>query len=106
MALTAVNAQSNPAATTLTDLYTVPASNNAEGRVIAANRAGAGTTIRVSIAPAGAADALSQYIAYDLAIAANAVYESPRIAVTATDVIRVYATLATVSFTFSALRRS
>ena len=106
MALAAKTAQSNPLAATLTDIYTVPASTKFEGRVIVANRSAIATSFRISIAIAGAANDDKQYIAYDVAIIANDVYESPRIAVAATDVVRVFATLATLSFTLTGLELS
>ena len=90
--------QSNPAAVTLTALYTVPASTSFSGSVIIANRSVA-TSFRVALSPAGAADALTHYVAYDTAISANQVIQLTGIALATTDVIRVYATLATLTFT-------
>jgi hypothetical protein len=91
--------QSNPSATTLTDAYTVPASTETVvSSIVVANRSTA-TSFRISVAPAGAVDSNEHYIAYDVAIAANEV-KSFTLGVTleATDVVRVYATLATLSF--------
>ena len=95
-----VLAQSNPGAATLTDALTVAASTQiVVSSIVVANRAGAGTTFRISIAVAGAGDDNKQYIRYDKAIAANA-DEDVKVGITlaATDVVRVYATLATLSF--------
>lgn len=91
--------QTDPAATTLTDSYTVPASTSAVvSSIVVANR-GAATSYRLSIAVAGAADNNKQYIAYDRAIGANEVHTFVLgIGLAATDVVRVYATLATLSF--------
>jgi len=92
--------QVDPSATTLTAAYTVPALTTAViSSITVANRSGAGTSYRISVAVAGAGDATKQYIAYDKAIAANAV-DSLKLGITlgAGDVIRVYATLATLSF--------
>lgn len=98
MALTwKILGQSNPSATTLTDLYTVPASTEATLQVVVANR-GAATSFRLAVAPNGASDDNSHYTAYDVAIGANSVYTSPKITVDAADVVRVYATLATLTF--------
>lgn len=94
---TNVTDQSNPAATTLTDVYTVPAGFRFDFKYIVANR-GAATAFRFSIAIGGAADSNEQYVAYDTPIAINDVYESPMFHVNAGDVLRVYATLATLSF--------
>lgn len=92
--------QSAPSAATLTDIYTVPAVTSAAvSSIMVANRSATATSIRVSIAPAGAADATSQYIVYDLAIDGNDVITlNVGITLATTDKIRVYATLATVSF--------
>lgn len=92
--------QSDPSAATLTDLYTVPAATETVvSSIIIANRSGTGTTFRLAIAPAGAADANQHYIARDVTISGNAVFEfTIGITLAATDKIRVYATLATVSF--------
>jgi len=92
--------QSNPLAATLTALYTVPAATSATvSSVTVANRSATPTSFRISIAPAGAADANQHYIAYDVAIGANvAIVFTIGITLATTDVIRVYATLATLSF--------
>jgi len=95
-----VIAQSNPAATTLTDIYTVPASTQAViSTIIVANRANANRSFRISIAIAGAANDVKQYIAYDTSISGNGVQEfTVGVTLGATDVIRVYASAAELSF--------
>lgn len=92
--------QSNPSAATLTDAYTVPALTQVVvSTITVANRSATPTAFRISIAIAGAADANQQYIAYDVAIAANQVQTfTLGITLATTDKIRVYATLATLSF--------
>lgn len=94
----AVDDQTNPLATTLTDAYMVPALNTFEFLITVANRSAVATAFRWSLAIGGAADSLEQYKAYDLAIPGNDVYISERYTANAGDVIRVYATLATLSF--------
>lgn len=65
-------AQSAPSAASLTDLYTVPASTTVVGSTITAcNRSSTADTIRVTIAPAGAADANAQQLVFDHAIEGN-----------------------------------
>jgi hypothetical protein len=95
-------AQVDPGVATLTALYTVPAATQLVAVVTACNR-GAATAIRVSVAIAGAADALTQYKAYDLPIGANNTLQIPIVA-GATDVIRVYATLGTLTFTIAGVK--
>jgi hypothetical protein len=96
-----VLAQSNPLAATLTDAYTVPASTSAVvSTLFVANRSGTGTSYRVSVAIAGAADNLKQYIYYDVPLDGNDTFGSTTgMSLGAGDIVRVYATLATLSFT-------
>lgn len=91
--------QSNPVAATLTDLYTVPAvTSTIVSTIVICNR-GAATAFRISVAIAGAADALPQYLFYDVAIAANSTITATLgVTLATTDKVRVYATLATLSF--------
>jgi len=95
-------AQSLPAATTLTATYTVPASKRATVEVFACNR-GVAATIRVSHAINGAADTGAQYLLYDYALGAPATYASPRFTMGAGDIIRVYASTATVAFNINGI---
>mgnify|MGYP001564129627 CR=1 FL=1 len=94
-----VLAQSNPVAATLTNAYTVPASTSTViSSIVVCNR-GAATSFRISIAVAGAANDDKQYLYYDIAITANNTFSAVLgITLAATDVVRVYATLATLSF--------
>lgn len=93
-------AGSNPTAASLTDAYTVPGATSAIVSSIAvANRSATATSYRMSHALAGAADNNHQYFAYDVPIGGNEVHTyTLGIAMATTDVLRVYATLATLSF--------
>lgn len=97
---TKILGQLNPSATTLTDLYTVPASTKTTGTsIVIANRSSSSTSFRISVAVAGAADDAKQYLYYDVAIPGNDSFTATiGITLAATDVVRVYATLATLSF--------
>lgn len=92
--------QSNPSATTLTSLYTVPSSTSAVVSTIAiCNQAASAGTFRVAIRPAGASIAAQHYIAYDSAIAANdTVFLTLGVSLATTDVVSVYASSASQSF--------
>ena len=105
--LAKVLGQSDPSATTLTDIYTVPANINAVvSTLIVANRSATPTAFRVSIAPAGDADANEQYIYYDISINGNDTFAATLgIGLETTDVVRVYATDATLSFTVTGIER-
>ena len=94
--------QSNPNAATLTDMYTVPGSKQVTGSsFVVTNRSGTLTTFRISIAVSGAADDDKQYIYYDVRIAGNDSFTATiGVTLAATDVVRVRATLATLSFNF------
>lgn len=95
-----VLAQSNPSAATLTDMYTVPALTSAVVSTISVcNRSATPTSFRISVAIAGAADNNVQYLAFDVPIGGNVtVTFTLGVTLATTDVIRVYATLATVTF--------
>ena len=92
--------QSKPAATTLTDIYTVPGATSAMvSTIVACNQSATATTIRISIAIAGAVDTAAQYIVYDTPIAGNGMISfTLGVGLATTDKIRVYNTLATISF--------
>lgn len=95
-----VLAQSNPLAATLTDAYTVAASTQViVSTITVANRSATATSFRISVAINGAADSNEQYVAYDVPIGGNeTIALTLGITIDATDKIRVYATLATLSF--------
>ena len=95
-----VIAQSNPAATTLTAIYTVPALTEAViSTIIVTNRTNATRSFRISIAVAGAADSLEQYIAYDTSLQGNGIQElTIGVTLGPADVIRVYASTTDLSF--------
>ena len=64
--------QEAPLSTTATDVYTVPSATSAVvSTIVIANRAATAGTFRLSVRPAGAAQANKHYVAYDIAIAAN-----------------------------------
>lgn len=92
--------QVKPLATTLTDAYTVPAATSATvSTIVVANQSATATSFRISVAVAGAADTAKQYIAYDALINGNDIVTlTLGITLAATDVVRVYNTLATCSF--------
>lgn len=95
-----VIAQSNPAATTLTDIYTVPAARQAViSTIMVANRSNTNRSFRIAIAVAGVANDNKQYIAYDTVIEGNGIQEfTIGATLSATDKIRVYASAADLSF--------
>lgn len=91
--------QSAPAATTNTDLYTVPASTAAVCSTLAVCNRGASTTFRVAVRPAGAALANQHYIVYDNYVNQyDAVFLTLGVTLGAGDVVTVYAGAATLSF--------
>jgi hypothetical protein len=92
--------QSNPSATTLTTLYTVGASTSTVvSSITVCNRSATATSFRVAVRPAGAAIDDKHYLYYDVTIAGNDTFAATLgITLATTDVISVYATLATLSF--------
>lgn len=90
--------QTRPAATTLTVCYTVPALKHSAVQVIITNVGAGAATVRVSHAINGAADALAQYVIYDMTLTIAASSSTAKIALRAGDIIRVYASTADVAF--------
>lgn len=91
--------QAAPSATTETTLYTAP-SQAVASTILVCNRSASPTSFRVSVAVAGAATENKQYLYYDLAIAGNDTFAATiGLTLAATDVVRVYAGAATLSFT-------
>jgi glucose-6-phosphate dehydrogenase assembly protein OpcA len=92
--------QSAPSATTLTDVYTVPASRSTVlSTITVANRAATSAAYRIAIRPAGASIANQHYIAYDVVIAANDTTAlTLGITLATTDVVSVYGSTANFSF--------
>ena len=93
--------QSNPAATTATTLYTVPSSTSTVvSTIVICNQAAAAATYRISVRPAGGAQTTAMYLAYDVAVAANdSTALTLGITLATTDVITVYSSTTTLSFT-------
>jgi len=93
--------QSAPGAASLTDIYTVPALTTAvASSIVVCNRSATPTTFRVAVRPAGAAIANQMYLYYDVAMPGNDTFiATVGISLATTDVVSVYATLATLSFT-------
>jgi glucose-6-phosphate dehydrogenase assembly protein OpcA len=92
--------QSNPSATTLTSLYTVPSATSTVVSTISITNLGASSgTFRIAVRPAGASIANSQYLAYDTTIAAlDTLTLTLGLTLATTDVLSVYASSATMSF--------
>jgi len=91
---------SNPAATTATALYTVPASTSTiVSTITVCNQAASSATYRIAVRPSGATLAASHYVAYDSALPANdSICLTLGITLAATDVITIYASTTTISF--------
>ena len=92
--------QANPAATTVTDLYTVPAATSTVVSTISiCNRSSTATTVRVSHAPVGAADAVTHYFVYDAPLGGNeTIWLTGGVSMATTDKLRVYTAANTVTF--------
>ena len=92
--------QANPAATTLTALYTVPGATSAvASTLVITNRTSSNLTARVSVAVGGAGDSLEQYIFYDVLVLKNdSIFATIGMTLAATDVVRVYASAVGLSF--------
>jgi hypothetical protein len=98
MATYKVLAQSAPSATTATTLYT--ASNaTIVSTLNVANTGGAADTIRIAVRPAAATLANEHYIAYGLQVPSGSLFTyTGGITLANTDVITIYSTTGTSSF--------
>lgn len=92
--------QSNPSATTLTTLYTVPSSKEAVISTISvANLTATAATFRIAVRPAGASITNAHYFAYDITVgASDTTVITVGITLAATDVLSVYASTANLVF--------
>lgn len=92
--------QQAPTARTLTTLYTVPGGTSTTvSTLTACNRGTAQCTVRVSVAVAGAADEVKQYLYYDVPIAPHdTLAVTIGLTLAATDVVRCYSSNGLVSF--------
>ena len=92
--------QANPAATTATTLYTVPAATSAVVSTLSIANLGVSTTYRVAVRPAGAALENKHYQDYDIPLNANdSIKFTLGMTLAATDVVTVYAGHAYLAFT-------
>lgn len=91
--------QAAPAATTATDVYTVPSGKSAVvSTLVLCNRGASALTYRVAVRPAGATLASEHYIAYDATLAvADSHTWTIGVTLAATDVVTVYASSADMS---------
>ena len=89
-----------PGAASLTTLYTVPAlTSTVCSSIVVSNNSATATSFRIAVSPAGAAIDPKHYIYYDVTIAGNDTFVATiGISLATTDLIRVYATLATLAF--------
>ena len=92
--------QSDPAATTVTTLYTVPDKTmTTVSSIVAANRTGSAITFRLSVHVEGAGADDKQYLYYDKSIAANdSLTIVIGITLNQTDVVKVYTSAVDMSF--------
>jgi glucose-6-phosphate dehydrogenase assembly protein OpcA len=92
--------QENPAATTLTTLYTVPAATEAViSSIVVANLTAVDATFRIAVRPAGASIADEHYVGYDITVgASDSTVLTLGITMEATDVLSVYGSTADITF--------
>jgi glucose-6-phosphate dehydrogenase assembly protein OpcA len=92
--------QSNPSATTLTTLYTVPsATETVVSSIVIANLAATAATFRIAVRPNGASIANAQYIAYDITLgASDSTVLTLGLTLDAADVLSVYGSTANIAF--------
>ena len=94
------NGSATLAATTSTNLYTVPSTTSTVvSTITVCNQASTAGSFRISVRPAGASIAAQHYLAYDTPIAANdTIALTLGITLATTDALTVYASSASMSF--------
>ena len=90
--------QLKPSAATPTVLYTVPALTQANANIFAANQSAASDAIRIAVTKSGNSLTSSNYVAYDMVIAANYTLNFTGFALAAGDFITIYSTSGSTSF--------
>jgi hypothetical protein len=92
--------QSNPSATTLTDVYTVPVGNNTVISTFnVCNQGATPASFRIAVRPAGETVSAKHYLAYDTNVNnQDAISLTMGITLANTDVISVYSNTSTMSF--------
>jgi hypothetical protein len=92
--------QVNPSATTATTLYTVLGATQAVlSSVVVCNQTAVAATFRLAVRVAGASLTAAQYVAYDVTVgASDSTALTLGLTMGATDVLTVYASTATLSF--------
>jgi glucose-6-phosphate dehydrogenase assembly protein OpcA len=95
------NGSATLTATTNTNLYTVPASTSTVvSTIVVCNQASSAGTYRIAVRPAGAAIAAQHYVVYGATVAASdSTALTLGITLAATDIVTVFASAATMSFT-------
>jgi len=98
MATYKVLAQSAPSATTATTLYTATNATIVSSLNVA-NTGGAADTIRIAVRPAGATLANLHYLVYGVQVPSSAIFTfTGGVTLANTDVITIYSTTGTSSF--------
>ena len=92
--------QSNPSATTATTLYTCPASTQTViSTITICNQAASAGTYRIAVRPNGATLATEHYIVFDATVGANSTTAyTLGLTIDASDILTVYASSTTMSF--------
>ena len=95
------NGSATLTATTNTNLYTVPASTSTVvSTIVICNQASTSATYRIAVRPAGAAIAVQHYIVYGATVAASdSTALTLGLTLATTDIVTVYASASTLSFT-------
>lgn len=93
------NVSVNPLATTATALYTVPSAKQAIVSTLSVCNVGSDASFRVAVRPLGATLANAHYIIYEATLAAGeSKFFTLGVAVTASDIIEVYASTGDIAF--------
>jgi hypothetical protein len=89
--------KANLSATTITNIYTVPASTVATCNILVCNRNASAVTVRLALSTTSVTQATDEFIEYGVTIPANGVLERTGIMLQAAKIVTAYSDTANVT---------
>jgi hypothetical protein len=89
--------KANLSATTITNIYTVPASTVATCNILVCNRNSSAVVVRLALSASAGVQATDEFIEYDITIPANGVLERTAIMLQAAKIVTAYSDTANVT---------
>ena len=96
----------NLAATTITDVYTVPANTLTSCNINICNRNATAAVVRIAISDTSVTQGLDEFIEYDYSLSAKGVLERGGVLLDAAKILTVYSDTANVSVVVTGIEES